>query len=1020
MPCTKKKNPIFKHKDDQWNWDSVHKHADKFGDDKYQAILLKNLIVIDFDDKKLARKYESLFEILQICPKVSTKKGYHYYFKRTGECDLYALYDKARCFGVGNEEIDFKTICSTGTAGVVVIPPSPDKRWVRNLWSTPIPYFDGEIFDHFEKNWKDKKYKLPKEIIDDVVIYDNIEDKYDTNVGDEYFNKIALDDQIYNDIKKFINNLNVKRSEDYPTWIEVLWCLRNISAGYVESNLLFKKLWLEFSEKCPSKYNKEKSTRLWNKTVPRINGLKYGTLIYWYKKDNPHLFIELDDNDKIIIKDFIVKNFLYGKSKISDICVKDYDNNKLIFANINESMCKHIKDEHDKPSIFIIISNNEAVEKCRECDLILNKVSLFPEDLIEITNRVVGKKELSPEKSMTNFIKENNSEMYGNIDLKLSPPFMNELHDQLEYDIENNHCCNPDCKHDLAHNKVLVKTNKKKYCIYCLVTHHIHPDRNGSIVPDNIYPSISNININIINNINNGTINNNNINCDEKLLMEDFVEDNLPFYRNDDKLYVTFLMTFSSVHGYVANFVYAIWNEEFRYFNKNWYQFENHIWRLLDEPVLSHRLSHDFCDIYNEVKDYYRRHPILKNGDKKIKQIDTLISNLNNTNFKNSVMSQCQENYQVYNKGFNEKINKANILPFNNGVIDLDTMEFRDGKPDDAMTMSTNIDYIKYDPHNVNGTMSDILKFIDDIMPIQTVKEYLLNVSAICLTRYTKTQSLWILTGGGSNGKTIYMNLLSNTLGDFSVTGTTELITRKAANANEANESLSCLNNVRHVVFNEPGDKDVIQSQIIKVMTGGRDKFSTRGNYEKQSTFLPVLKPMILCNMIPRLSEDHYSTWRRIKIIHFPMKYCEDPDPTIKYEKSKDDSLDEKSDNWGKYFAGYLIYLLNILKENNFKLIEPDEVVKKLNEYKDDNDEYKDFRDSYIIKSDDDYIQWNTLKTTINKWLKFKNKPLLDGKGFKILKKYFEEKLGKFSNTTRNHENVHGFMGWSLKADYIL
>ncbi len=105
---------------------------------------------------------------------------------------------------------------------------------------------------------------------------------------------------------------------------------------------------------------------------------------------------------------------------------------------------------------------------------------------------------------MSRFIKENNPDLYGDKDLVLSPPKMNNLHDQLEYDIENDHCCNPECKHDKAHNKALVKTNKKIYCIYCYNTNYYHPNNDGSIIPDNIYPTISNININIINNINNG------------------------------------------------------------------------------------------------------------------------------------------------------------------------------------------------------------------------------------------------------------------------------------------------------------------------------------------------------------------------------------------------------------------------------------------------------------------------------------------------------------------------------------
>ncbi len=445
---------------------------------------------------------------------------------------------------------------------------------------------------------------------------------------------------------------------------------------------------------------------------------------------------------------------------------------------------------------------------------------------------------------------------------------------------------------------------------------------------------------------------------------------------------------------------------------KNGISSNDHIWKSLEEPILRLRLSRDLCDIYDEVKNYYRHHPSLKNSENKIKQIDNLISNLNNTDYKNRIIIECQDIYQGENKGFYKKINRANVLPFTNGVLELDTLIFRDGKPDDAMTMSTNIEYIKYDPDNISSTMKDIFKFLEDILPDKPVREYLLNVSALCLTKHTKNHHMWILTGGGSNGKSIYSDLLANVLGDFSITGVTSLITRKSEKANEANEALSSLNGARHVIFNEPGEKEIIQVDKIKVMCGGKDKISTRGCYEKQNTFIPVVKPMMLCNSIPKLSEDNYATWRRIRLIHFPMKFCEDPDPNDKYEKLVDDTLEEKSDIWKNYFAAYLVYLLNDLSKNNFSIIEPKEVMKETNEYKEINDEWFSFRNKYIIKDVDSYIQLSDLKDNFNDWHNDTFESFVAGKDIKA---YFTKHLKGFHQTKRQNINIYGYLGYKLK-----
>lgn len=87
---------------------------------------------------------------------------------------------------------------------------------------TPVPRFDGEIFDHFVEKWGSKKYKIPKEVVNDNIIYDPKNDEYDTNIGEEYFVKISVDDLFLNEVQDIVSGLDVKRSQSYITWIETL------------------------------------------------------------------------------------------------------------------------------------------------------------------------------------------------------------------------------------------------------------------------------------------------------------------------------------------------------------------------------------------------------------------------------------------------------------------------------------------------------------------------------------------------------------------------------------------------------------------------------------------------------------------------------------------------------------------------------------------------------------------------------------------------------------------------------
>ena len=84
-------------------------------------------------------------------------------------------------------------------------------------------------------------------------------------------------------------------------------------------------------------------------------------------------------------------------------------------------------------------------------------------------------------------------------------------------------------------------------------------------------------------------------------------------------------------------------------------------------------------------------------------------------------------------------------------------------------------------------------------------------------------------------------------------------------------------------VYQEPGDDEVINVGIFKELTGN-DSFMVRGLFQDPIEIKPQLKHWIATNDLPKITSDDGGTWRRIRVIQFPMKYVENPDPNNEFE----------------------------------------------------------------------------------------------------------------------------------------
>ena len=131
-----------------------------------------------------------------------------------------------------------------------------------------------------------------------------------------------------------------------------------------------------------------------------------------------------------------------------------------------------------------------------------------------------------------------------------------------------------------------------------------------------------------------------------------------------------------------------------------------------------------------------------------------------------------------------------NLLGFDNGIYDLETCTFRDGLPEDYITYTMVITIMI-----LMMKMIDFLKFrtfLTQVLPKDNIREYIMTVFGSCVTGKTY-EKFFIFTGKGGNGKSKLVELLENSLGNYSCTLPVTLMTQKRARAEAADPVLASL-----------------------------------------------------------------------------------------------------------------------------------------------------------------------------------------------------------------------------------
>ena len=301
----------------------------------------------------------------------------------------------------------------------------------------------------------------------------------------------------------------------------------------------------------------------------------------------------------------------------------------------------------------------------------------------------------------------------------------------------------------------------------------------------------------------------------------------------------------------VAQVVHAMYRDDFkcaRFGANAWYRWCGHVWRETDGGVgllvlLSSEVLKEYLKKQIEVlKMKEQGDPCLcvkgavnancescKLEDRASRYASIQLK-LKTTTFKEKVMKECRVLF--LDEEFANKLDETkHLIAFNNGVFDTMNYVFRDGQQDDYLSFSTNIDYEASVPYYSYPCWPEIELFIRNILPNQKVREYFMKHLSTCLSGGNEAQKFHILTGCGSNGKSMLSNLMSTCMGDYACKLPITLLTQRRGKSGSASPELVRLKGRRFGYMQEPDEEVPLNTGLMKELASC-EKVSARDLYQ--------------------------------------------------------------------------------------------------------------------------------------------------------------------------------------------
>lgn len=308
----------------------------------------------------------------------------------------------------------------------------------------------------------------------------------------------------------------------------------------------------------------------------------------------------------------------------------------------------------------------------------------------------------------------------------------------------------------------------------------------------------------------------------------------------------------------------------------------------------------------------------------------------NNFNQRERLIKDAQSVYVIDYSDFDSHPELYNCQ---NGTFNLLTGELQEHDSEDMLTQISNVNY------DANARCERWEKFIDEIMQRDMQSKSLLQeISGYCLSGSTSLECFVMLYGATTrNGKGTYNSVMFKMHNDYAKVLAPESLSAKGFynNSGAPNEHIASLSGARYVSVSEPGENLVLNSDLVKTLTGG-DPIKARFLHQNSFTYIPQFKIIINTNFLPKILDDTIFSSDRLVLLNFDKHFeREERDTNLKENLTSDESLSGIF-NW--CYQGY-----KMLKEKNVMQV-PDKSKKLFEQYRNESDTIQQFIDECLTK----------------------------------------------------------------------
>ncbi len=210
------------------------------------------------------------------------------------------------------------------------------------------------------------------------------------------------------------------------------------------------------------------------------------------------------------------------------------------------------------------------------------------------------------------------------------------------------------------------------------------------------------------------------------------------------------------------------------------------------------------------------------------------------------------------------------LLGVRNGVIDLRTGLHYFNQPEMRITRYCNAGFAE------DATCPQWLQFLGQIFINDTETIDCVQRLLGCTLLGLATEEILIICyGHGSNGKSVFSNVVHKIMGGYAITAPPSLLTARRQDDTGPRNDLAALAGARYVSINEMQAGDRLDEQVVK-MLAGREPISARFLHQEFFEFTPTFTPWLRTNHKPIITGLDDGIWRRLVLLPFSRKFSDE------------------------------------------------------------------------------------------------------------------------------------------------